>query len=360
MTGQESKVVREWTRRRPFLSFYALAVAFPTVLFAYLILMEAGFPDLYGPGVSLYRQFGANMTTLLQEAPYLTQHRDSVLVYLALYAMLPLAAPFLFFPFAPTVSAVAVTGLARGAAAVRALLGAFAPKRGSLTWAEALRIYGLLLAGIACGIALVVLSESLLHDGERLPQMTKVWALADWRLFAAGWLAALFTNQGGLLEELGWRGYAWPLLVRRLGSPLLAAVLLGVAWALWHLPREILPVAMGQFEPGKFLLEQALFIASCVGMTFVAVTFVNLTGGSVVPAIMIHGTLNFLFMGFETGRTGVRSELAAGPVVFWLVAAVVTLLAVGRDLGWRRRLELHGGDGRSDPANLWAMPAART
>jgi hypothetical protein len=310
--------------------------------------------------VSVFKQFGANMAQLLQDAPYLTQHRDSVLVYLTLYAMLPLAAPFLFFPFAPTVSALVVTGLAHGAVAVRGLLGAFAFKRGSLTWAAALRIYGLLLAGIVCGIALVVLFDSLLHGGERLPQFTMVWALADWKLFAAGWLAALFTNQGGLLEELGWRGYAWPVLVRRLGSPLLAAMVLGVAWALWHLPREVLPIAMGQFAFGRFLIEQALFIAGCVGMTVVAVTFVNLTGGSVWPAIMIHGTLNNLFMGFETARTGVRSEIVAGPVVFWLAAALLVLLVVGRDLAWRRRLELHGGDGRSDPANLWAVPAPRT
>lgn len=351
--------MREWILRRPFLSFYLLAIAFPALLFAYLILMEASFPDLYGPGLSLFKHFGANMAQLQADAPYLTQHRDSVLVYLTLYAMLPLAAPFLFFPFGPTVSALVVTGLAHGATAVCALLGAFAPKRGSLTWAGALRIYGLLLAGIVCGIALVVLAESLLRDGERLPQFTRVWALADWKLFAAGWIAALFTNQGGLLEELGWRGYAWPLLVRRLGSPLIAAALLGVAWALWHLPREILPIAMGQFAFGKFLVGQALFICSCVGMTVVAVTFVNLTGGSVWPAIMIHGTLNFLFMGFESGRSGVRSEIVAGPVIFWLVAAAVVLLVVGRDLGWRRRLELHGGDGRSDPANLWAAPAAR-
>jgi hypothetical protein len=38
----------------------------------------------------------------------------------------------------------------------------------------------------------------------------------------------------------------------------------------------------------------------------------------------------------------------------------VTLLVVGRDLGWKRRLALHGGDGSTDPANLWAVPSART
>lgn len=351
--------MREWIRRRPFLSFYVLAIAFPTLLFTYLIAMEVAFPDMYGPGVSVYQQFNANMAALLQDAPYLTQHRDSVLVYLTLYALLPLAAPFLFFPFAPTVSAIVVTGIARGGQAVKALLGAYAPKRGSLGWPEALRLYALLLVLIVAAVAVVVLLDSLLNGGQRLPQFTRVWALADWRLFAAGWLAALFTNQGALLEELGWRGYAWPLLARKFGNPLLAAVLLGVAWALWHSPREIVPIAMGQFDLGKLVVDQALFILSCIGMTIVAVTFVNYLGGSVLPAILIHGTLNYLYLGFETARTGVRSDMTIAPNLFWVTAALVTLLVVGRDLGWKRRLALHGGDGRSDPANLWALPAAR-
>jgi len=352
--------MREFIRQRPFLSFYVLAVAFPTVLFTYLIAMEVAWPDAFGPGISVYKQFNANMAALLQNSPYLTQHRDSVLVYLTLYAMLPLAAPFLFFPFAPTVSAVIVTGIARGGAAVKALLGAYAPKRGSLTWPQALRLYGLLLALIVAGVALVVLLDSLLNGGQRAPQFTKVWALADWRLFAAGWLAALFTNQGALLEELGWRGYAWPVLVRKFGNPLLAAVLLGVAWALWHFPREIVPIVTGQFDFGKLLVDQALFIASCIGMTIVAVTFVNYLGGSVLPAIIIHGTLNYLYLGFETARTGVRSEMTIAPNLFWVTAGLITLLVVGRDLGWKRRMELHGGDGRTDPANLWAgSPAGR-
>jgi membrane protease YdiL (CAAX protease family) len=187
------------------------------------------------------------------------------------------------------------------------------------------------------GAAVIVLLDSLLNGGQRLPQFTKAWALADWKLFAAGWLAALFTNQGGLLEELGWRGYAWPVLVRRIGSPLLAAVLLGVAWSLWHLPREILPIAMGQFAIGRFLVEQGLFIVACIGMTIVAVTFVNYLGGSVLPAIIIHGTLNNVYLAFETARTGVRSDMTITPNLFWVTAAVVTLLVVGRDLGWKRR-----------------------
>lgn len=350
--------MRDWIRRNPFASFYVLAIAFPTLLFTYMVVLEIVAPNMFGPGVGAYKQFNENMAYLQQSAPLLTQHRDGVLVYLTLYAMLPIAAPFLFFPFAPTVSAIVITALGRGAKAVRALVGCYAPLRGNLGWRYGLRLYGLLLLCIVGVISLVLLFESLCNGGERLPKMVKAWGLDSSPLFVAGWLAALFTNQGGLLEELGWRGYAWPVLMRKFGTPLVAAAVLGTAWALWHFPREIPPMLMGQLSPGSLLGQQALFITSCISMTIVAVTFVNFSGGSVLPAIMIHGTLNFLFLGFETGKTGVRSDFVIGPVVVWVTAALLVLIVIGPDLGWKKRMQIHGGDGSTDPANLWAGPAA--
>lgn len=342
-----------WIRRHRFASFYTLALAFAVVLWSYLVVMEVLAPNMYGPGVGVFARFQANMTGLQQTAPLLMQHRDSILVYLTLYAMLPLAAPFFFFPFGPTASALVITGLAYGAPTVKALLGAYLPVRGALGWRQAMRLYGLLLLVLAGLVAGSLLYDSLFNAGQRVPHMVKLWGLSNLQLFVAGWGLALLTNQGGLLEELGWRGYAWPILVRKFGQPFQAAVLLGVAWALWHLPREIVPILTGKVGPLQLLQEQAKFITACVGMTLLAVVFVNLSGGSVWPAILVHGCFNFLYDGFAAGGTG-RTIDTLEPALLWALVGLVTVLLVGRDLGWQRRMQIHGGDGRSDPSNQWA------
>ncbi|MFO7965565.1 MAG: CPBP family intramembrane glutamic endopeptidase [Desulfobacterales bacterium] len=54
------------------------------------------------------------------------------------------------------------------------------------------------------------------------------------------YLAALFFMAiKGPVEEIGWRGLALPLLQRRM-APIWASLVLGVVWAVWHLPAFML------------------------------------------------------------------------------------------------------------------------
>ena len=54
-----------------------------------------------------------------------------------------------------------------------------------------------------------------------------------WYTVIPALVGALFL--AGTVEELGWRGVALPLLQRRF-TPLVAGLVVGLVWALWHLP----------------------------------------------------------------------------------------------------------------------------
>ena len=49
-------------------------------------------------------------------------------------------------------------------------------------------------------------------------------------------------------EELGWRGYALPLLLEK-RSAVTASLILGVLWGLWHLPTFVVPGTLSMACP---------------------------------------------------------------------------------------------------------------
>jgi membrane protease YdiL (CAAX protease family) len=86
-------------------------------------------------------------------------------------------------------------------------------------------------------------------------------------------------------EEAGWRGFALPHLLRRVG-PWRASGLIGLAWAGWHLPLFFMP-GMPQF--GSPFPAFALYtVALSVILTCLAVE----TRGSVIIATLFHGAVN--------------------------------------------------------------------
>ena len=105
---------------------------------------------------------------------------------------------------------------------------------------------------------------------------------AAFSLFGAVyWIAVKILLGGGLGEEIGVRGVALPLLLDRMG-PRLASLILGAAWALWHLP-----ALWGQ--PAVIWIAQlVLTVSVSVILTFVWVRY----GPSLLVAIIFHGALN--------------------------------------------------------------------
>jgi len=75
-------------------------------------------------------------------------------------------------------------------------------------------------------------------------------------------VGAGFGVPAGFLEEIGWTGYAFPKMCRRL-NPFTAGILLGVLWGFWHLP---VVDFLGTATPhGKYLVPY--FIAFVAAMT---------------------------------------------------------------------------------------------
>jgi hypothetical protein len=352
----EEHMLRRFADARPFWTFYLLALAFPTLLMVYMAGVEVWQQSVHGPQYSVLAEFSRVKAELIQNHPALFHHEDSWVLYVSCYALLPLGAPFFFFPAGPTVAAIVVVAWLYGRGSLGALLRLYLPVQGSLGAREAARIYAGLVAGLCLMVSLTIAREHLLGSSERAGHFLRHLGVIDWQVFLGTWIMALFFNQGGALEELGWRGFGLPLVIRRLGNPLLATLLLGFLWAMWHFPREVLALAQGQQTVAVLLPQQAAFIVLCCAMSVVATWFVNLTGGSVLPAIMIHGTLNLTGGMFEAGRIGIRSEMGWEAPMMWMAAAAVVLLLAGTDLGWKRRLELHGG---RDPSDAWTRNPAR-
>jgi uncharacterized protein len=95
----------------------------------------------------------------------------------------------------------------------------------------------------------------------------------------------LFMLVLGPVEELGWRGYALPLLQRRM-APIWAGLVLGVIWGAWHLPAFFLSgTPQSEFGVLPFLLGS---IAASVILT----PLFNVSGGSILLAALFHFQLN--------------------------------------------------------------------
>ena len=106
-------------------------------------------------------------------------------------------------------------------------------------------------------------------------------------------LVVAFLDQGAILEELGWRGFATPELQEKGINPLKVAILIGICWGLWHLPRDITTGVIERLGIFSYLfLYLPSFLLGTIAVSIIASYYMNKLGGSVIPAIMIHGLVN--------------------------------------------------------------------
>lgn len=220
------------------------------------------------------------------------------------------------FASAPSLAAIALAVAGAPVDLWRTLL----PWQGAST-ATAVATYGVIAVvfGLGCLWHLRVTRAEVAAGGIETPALLRERSPVDVARRLAG---GSVVDEGGLLEELGWRAFLLPLLLLELDrGP--ATLLLALMWWSWHLPREV-PGWRRLPSHRLWAKNQLVFIATCVGLSVLCTEAVLLTGGSVWPAVLIHGGTNVWSKALGTGpyarystdvRTVIVSALAALVVV---------------------------------------------
>lgn len=114
----------------------------------------------------------------------------------------------------------------------------------------------------------------------------------------------------GPMEEFGWRGVALPLLQRKL-APLWAGLVLGIIWAVWHLPAFMLSGT----QQSQWAI--APFFVGCIALSIIVTPLFNASRGSILLAAFFHFTvMNPLLPAAEPYDTYILVVVAV--VIVWL------------------------------------------
>ena len=122
---------------------------------------------------------------------------------------------------------------------------------------------------------------------------------------------------GGGQEELGWRGYILDPLEARLG-PWLGNLVLGLVWALWHLPLFFIAGTSQTFMPF------AGFTLMLIGNSWFFAWVREVSGGRTWSGLIAHGLSNAFIPLFST----VVMVAGAAQPRFWIWVSLTFLMGV--------------------------------
>jgi uncharacterized protein len=225
----------------------------------------------------------------------------------------------------PTLAAFIMTATIEGRAGVRRLLGRLVLWRVGIGW----YLFALL------GVPLIMLVGTMVYSGE-LPNLGALGG-PSYLLSYLGTFALVVVLGGPLFEEIGWRGFALPRM-ERLHGALLASLILGVLWALWHLPEFLVP-SWAASSGGGGLVGITLFTLTALTFTIVITWVFNNTRASLLVAILFHASIDaFTFP--LAAMFPAKALASAFPLMigFGVVAVVLIVLTRGR-LSYERLVE---------------------
>jgi membrane protease YdiL (CAAX protease family) len=200
---------------------------------------------------------------------------------------------FMLAVYSPAVAALLIVGARRGGLGIWRFLSR------ALLWRCPVSWWLFLLVGIPAVFYIGAALAGTLGDG-----------LVPFDGAGAALAAMAFMIVLGPVEEFGWRGFALPLLQRRL-PPLWAGLMLGVIWGVWHLPAFFMggtPQIGWGFTP---------FLVGSIALSVIVTRLFNVSRGSILlPAFFHYQLINPLWPDARPYDT----------VIFGLVAVIVVAL----------------------------------
>ncbi len=204
----------------------------------------------------------------------------------------------------PITAAFAVTAVALGRRGARQLVASMGRWRVGLRW-----LFVAVLSPFALFAISAVVARVAGQPGPDLGPLAARFGDAPWLLGA--FLAAVVYGIG---EEPGWRGFALPRLQKR-WSALVAASLLTVLWAAWHIPFFAYRYHLDAISNVFFVLG---LLAGSIFLTWLY----NGAGGSVLMVMLWHMTWNMV----NVMAAVVSDWIVALLTVEMIVAAAVIVL----------------------------------
>lgn len=211
--------------------------------------------------------------------------------------------------FGPVLAAAVVVAVLRGRSGLRQLFGRCLRWRVGVGWWAFALLGPVLLFLLAAAGSITVLGAPApdwagFGRWEELPYLDPI----------ATWVFLVVVI--GFGEEVGWRGFAQPLLQRR-HSTLVAAVLVGLFWVFWHAPTFVFDAAFSEMS-ALFTIGWALLV---VAGSIVLAWLYNGTGGSLLLPILFHGTQDFTMA--SLAARGKELNLVWAALFALLTAAVI-------------------------------------
>jgi membrane protease YdiL (CAAX protease family) len=223
--------------------------------------------------------------------------------------------PALLVLFAgPSISGILMTGLINGRAGFRDLLSRLSKWRVDAIWYAVALLFAPLL------VMLILLLLSLPFP-ELLPRIFTESDKLTLLLFGIAWGLI----GGGLLEELGWTGFAIPTLRRHYGA-ISTGLIVGILWGVWHF--LITYWSSGTFSGTSsltaFLPAMVFYVGSLPAYRILMVRIHDRTGSLLVVMLMhaVYSASKLIMVPLGLALVPNLIYESASAVTLWIVVAV--------------------------------------